>query len=458
MTDVIRMISTVASWIIALVMGLSLLILLIRYFTEPIAPGIAFPSLMRRLLNGRPLHGAHADDSSTANRGLRRRLRRNEWALHNQMHILAWVICVVILSRLLIFASALIGCWLDGSLTAFFHDFEGHWIRWDAGGYLALAKEGYTEANRANLVLLPLYPALVRMLSPLMLGNMELTAVLLSNLSLVGAGWALYSLVYETHGTLSARRAVQLLMFSPLSVFFSVPYAESTFLFLTMLSILLARRQQFIGAVIVGVAASFTRLAGIFTIIPVLQEILKHERRIHLWPRHKRRFIFRVVLRTILTMGISLGLFAYLLINKISAGSWFAFVDVQAQYWNQTFGSISNTFKYSLETALTTNAPEWLMGVWLPQCVGIVLTSVLLLLISPRSDPGDGLYSWAYLSATLAPTWLLTGPRMIFGMYTTYIMLTRAARKKWVYVLLMLCFVPLMIVCSYMYTVMGNLL
>ena len=157
-------------------------------------------------------------------------------------------------------------------------------------------------------------------------------------------------------------------------------------------------------------------------------------------------------------MTISLGLFAYLLINKISTGNWFAFIDVQAQYWNQSLGSISNTFKYSLETALTADAPEWLMGVWIPQCVGIALTSLLLLLLSSRSDPGDGLYSWAYLSATLAPTWLLTGPRMIFGMYTTYIMLTRAARRKWVYALLMFCFVPLMLVCSYMYTVMGNLL
>ncbi len=458
MTDIIRMVSMIASWVIAVVMGLSLLILLIRYFTEPIAPGIAFPALMRRLLDGRPLHGAHTDDSSTANRGLRRRLRRNEWALHNQTQILVWVACVAVLSRLLIFAAALIGCRLDGSLTAFFHDFEGHWIRWDASGYLALAKEGYTAANRSYLVLLPLYPALIRMLSPLLLGNMELTAVLISNISLVGAGWALYSLVYETHGTLNARRAVLLLMFSPLSVFFSVPYAESTFLFLTMLSILLARRRQFIGAVIVGMAASFTRLAGIFTIIPVLQEIFKHEQRIHLWPRHKRRFIFRVVLRSLLTMAISLGLLAYLLINKLSAGSWFAFIDVQAQYWNQTLGSISNTFKYSLETALTSNAPEWLVGIWLPQCVGIVLTSLLLLLLSTRSDPGDGLYSWAYLSATLAPTWLLTGPRMIFGMYTIYIMLTRAARRKWVYVLLMTCSVPLMILCAYMYAVVGNLL
>ena len=458
MGDTISLISTIASWVLAVIMGLSLLILLIRYFTEPIAPGIPFPSLMRRLLRGRPLYGMQTDDSSTANRGLKRRLRRNEWALHNQLHIIAWVVCVAILSRLLIFSAALIGSWLDGSLTAFFHDFLGHWIRWDAEGYISLARYGYTEANREYLVLMPMYPMLVRLLAPLLIGSTKLSAVLLSNAALVGAGWALYLLVHETHGNILAKRAVQLLMFSPLSIFFSVPYAESLFLFLTLLSILLARRQQFIGAVIVGMMASFTRLAGILTIIPVLQEIFKHEQRIHLWPRRKLRFICRVVLRSILTMTISLGLIAYLFVNKLSAGSWFAFVDVQEQYWSQSFGSISNTLKYSLETALTTDAPEWLMGVWLPQSIGIILTGLLLLLLCTRSDPGDGLYSWMYLSATLAPTWLLTGPRMIFGMYTTYIMLTRASRRQWAYVLILTCSIILMMLCSYMYVVVGNLL
>jgi len=458
MTDVIRTVSTGASWVVSAVMGASLLILLIRYFTEPAAPGIAFPSLMRKLIKGRPLVNDQIDDASTANRGLRRRLRKNEWALHNQMNVLAWVICVALLSRLLIFAAAMLGSWLDGSLTAFFRDFRGHWFRWDAAGYLSIAENGYTAANQEYLVLMPLYPLLVRLLSIPLLGSTELAAVLLSNIALVGAGWALYLLVHETHGNILAKRAVQLLMFSPLSVFFSVPYAESLFLFLTMLSILLARRQQFIGAVIVGMLASFTRLAGILTIIPVLLEILKHEQRIHLWPRHKRRFIFRVVLRTILTMSISAGLFAYLLINRLTAGDWFAFVDIQTHHWNQTFGSMANTMKYSLETALSAPQPEWLIGIWIPQCVGILLTSVLLLLISPRTDPGEGLYSWAYLSITIAPTWLLSGPRMIFCMYTTYIMLTRASRRRWVYSLLLPCSIVLMLLCSYMYVVVGNLL
>ena len=79
----------------------------VRYSAEPFASGIAFGPLIRRLVDGRPLEPESMEDHSTANRQLRRRLRRNEWALHNQVKIVAWVFSVAVVSRLVIFASAL---------------------------------------------------------------------------------------------------------------------------------------------------------------------------------------------------------------------------------------------------------------------------------------------------------------------------------------------------------------
>ena len=439
-------------------MGISLLVLIIRYFLEPAAPGVPFSSLLRRLVDGRPLTSDSYDDASTANRRLRRRLRRNEWAFHNQVQLIAWVLCAAVLSRLIILASAMVGCWVNGNLPAFFSDFRGHWVRWDAIGYLSIAENGYTADNQAFMVLLPLYPMLTRLLSLLTFGNTALSGTILSNLSLIGAGWALYLLVQEKQGQIAARRAVQLMMFCPLSVFFSVPYAESLFLFLTLLSLLLARRQKFVAAVCIGMLAAFTRLAGILTIIPVLLEVFKYEQSIHLWPRHKGRCIGRIAVYTLLTLMISLGFGGYLLINWFAMGDPLAFIRIQAESWNQTLGTLANTLKYSLETAFTNDSPEWQLGVWIPQSAAILLSVLLLAKASVRTDPGDGLYAWAYMALTLAPTWLLTGPRMILCMYPLYPMLAQVTRRKGLYALTLVLFLLMMIFCSYMYAVVGNLL
>ena len=62
------------------------------------------------------------------------------------------------------------------------------------------------------------------------------------------------------------------------------------------------------------------------------------------------------------------------------------------------------------------------------------------------------------LALTLAPTWLLTGPRTLLCMYSIYPMLVRATRKNGLYAALLGSFLLLMIVCSYMYVVVGNIL
>lgn len=458
MSGWIQACSTGAAVLTVAAMCLSLFVLLARYAAEPFASNLSFGALIRRLLDGRPLEATPVSDYSTANRQLRRRLRKNEWAFHNQLKIVKWVVCVAILSRLVIFASALVGSWLSGELASFFHDFRGHWVRWDCEGYLSLAENWYTLDNRKYLVLTPVYPLLIRLLSPVFLGNAALAGVVISNLALIGSGWALYLLVQEKQGQVIARRAVQLLMFCPLSVFFSVPYAESLFFFLTLLSVLLARRQQFAAAVCVGILAAGTRMAGVLTVVPVYLEILKYERSLHLWPRHKRRCVLRLAGGTLLAAMIGLGLAGYLLVNRQVTGSFTGFIDIQRSEWNQTFGNVANTLRYSIEMFFTDESTAWKLGVWAPQCLSIAAAIALLAAFCSRMDPGDGLYAWLYLTLTLASTWLLTGPRMLISMYPLYSMLAEATRRKGLYGVLLTIFLILLAACSYMYAVVGNML
>ncbi len=457
MDVIVNALSLGASAIAAILMLISLIILLTRYVAEIHSPNIPFPVLcdsLRRKTRFTP----NTASTSTLGRIGRRRIQRSTWALHTQGDLLIWIIALALMSRLLIFVSAMVGSLLGGSIGSFFHDFSGHWIRWDAAGYLSIAREGYTPAHPENIVLMPLYPLLVRIFSLPLLGNTALSGVLLSNLFLVGSCWALYYLCYEQFGQLIAKQAVVLLLLSPMSFFFSVPYAESLFLFLTLLSILLARHERFGAAVIVGMLSAFTRLAGVLVIIPVYLEMLKYERKLQLWSEHRLRCIFRFLGTTLLAASIALGLAAYLFINWQVFNDPFAFIRVQQEMLSQDFGSLTNTLQYSIESALTTNSTTWLLGVWLPQSTGICAIVLLLTLLCTKINPGDGLYSWAYLIITLSPTWLLTGPRMIFCMYPTYLLLPRATYHNRLYNCMRIVFTILLILYSYMYVVVGNVL
>lgn len=457
MGALVHALSLGAAVITALLLMISLVILVVRYFAEIFAPNVPFSLLWDSLRRKRPFI-PNVTSTSTLGRSKRRRVQSNTWALHTQGDLLIWIVALTFLSRLLIFVSAMAGSLLSGSLGSFFHDFGGHWIRWDAEGYLAIARNGYSISAQENIVLLPLYPMLTRIFSFFFLGNTAIAGTLISNFCLVGACWALYTLCFEQFGQMVAKQSVILLLFSPLSIFFSVPYAESLFLFLTLLSLLLARHQHFTLAVFVGFLSALTRLAGVLIIIPIYLELLKYHHSLHLWAEHKVRCIFHFIGCTLLALLISLGFFTYLGINQIVLGDPLAFVRVQAQSWSQSFGSLPNTLAYSIESALTTDSLGWLLGVWLPQSTGICAIVLLLTLLSTKLNPGDGLYAWVYLATTLAPTWLLTGPRMIFCMYPTYLMLPRATYHNRLYNAMRVVFTVLMILYSYMYVVIGNVL
>ncbi len=458
MNAFVSVLSWGASALLIAAMGVALVVLLLRYVTAPAAGNLPFGTLVRRLLDGRELTQEAGEEYSAANRQLRRRLRRNEWALHAQLRILVWVLCGLLLSRLVIFATALVGSGLSGNLVAFFHDFSGHWVRWDAVGYLSLAEQGYAASEQEYLVLLPLYPMLVRLVQPLFLGNEMVAGFVLSNLFLLGSGWALFLLTRESMGEAAARRSVQLLMFCPLSVFFSVPYADSLFLFLTLLGVMLARRHQIGWAVVSGMLAAFTRLEGALVALPIFLEVLRYEHLLGLWGRNRGRSVRRMTAYFLLTMMVLLGTMGYLFINWQVAGNPFAFAQVQAQALNQRMGSIFNTLRYSIVNSFQGESTTWLVGVWLPQSLTIVWSVGLLLLMSARMEPGDGLYTWSYLSLTMAPTWLLTGPRLLAGMYAIYPLLAQVTRHKGLYIVLLAGSLALMMAFSYMYAVVGNVL
>ncbi len=314
----------------------------------------------------------------------------------------------------------------DSKLDDFFRYPLNAWVRWDAHHYVGLAKNWYVNQGdpRFHIVFYPLYPLIVRIFSCFTPGLEAAVGFIVSGVCLLFSGAALLLLVEHSHGVPAGRRALRYLMLGPLSLFFSVPYSESLFLMLTLLCVLMARKRKLGWAILFGALASATRLLGLLCAVPVFYAFLCDARKRE---SGKARFI---ACGALLCCLIALGFAAYLLLNWQVTGDPLKFLEYQKDHWGQTFGSIHKTLSYTLEYAFAGNWSSRL-GTWLPQLVCMPLTLVLMGFTWKRLNPGDGAYAILYFLFALSPTWLLSGPRYLTGMYALYPMLALVTRRRW---------------------------
>jgi Gpi18-like mannosyltransferase len=157
-------------------------------------------------------------------------------------------------------------------------------IRWDAGWYLDVIKNGYAfdPTRMSNVNFLPLYPMLVRSVA-WALPSVELAAYLVSNLFCFLAAAVLWRLATTISERIAAADgAVAFFLLGPVSFFFSTIYAEATFAFFALATLLAARRERWVLAGLCGLAAALTRSVGLLLIVPLAVELLqRHPLRLH---------------------------------------------------------------------------------------------------------------------------------------------------------------------------------
>ena len=400
---------------------------LYRYFRPFFAPSgaDAFPPVRQRALSPRAA------------------LRRLGW-------IAAWLIG----TRLFLYLIALAGCAWTGQLDSYLQNPGAFWVRWDAGHYLGLAENWYVNQGdpRFHLVFYPLYPLAVRIFRPLFLGNTMLAATVLSNLFLLAAAWALYELTRMQLSERGAKNAVRFLMLFPTSLYLSVPYSESIFLMLTLLSVLAARKERIWLSVLLGALASASRIQGLICAIPVFYEALRME------AAKGRLKPTRVALRVLQVSLIALGFGAYLLLNWKVSGNPFQFLIYQREHWSQTMGSVGGTLKYTIENAFHYDGLSARQGIWIPQLAAIVLAFSLVGATWRRVHPADGAYALVYLWISFSPTWLLSGPRYWMALYALYPALALLMKGRWREVTMMALMAAGTVYCALNYAVFGTLL
>jgi len=157
--------------------------------------------------------------------------------------------------------------------------------------YILIAKNGYSQFEQAFF---PLYPLLIKLLTPLFFNNQLLTGLIISNISfLIGLFFILKITGGEkkgiptarTQGALTGMSSRQNLLFLtlflifPTSFFFGAVYTEGLFFLLVILSLYFLKKKQYLLVAIFSFLASLTRLMGVFLIIPIIFSLLSKKRK-----------------------------------------------------------------------------------------------------------------------------------------------------------------------------------
>lgn len=369
------------------------------------------------------------------------------------------VFLAFLLSRLSILLIAQIGFMLEGKPSHLFEHSEFIFKQWDAAHYIGIAENGYVNEGdaRLHIVFYPLFPMLIRLLNSIT-GDSLISSAVISNVCLLLAAFFLYEIAFQAYGKKTAAISVWLMMFSMGAVFYSVPYTESLFLFLTVACIYFARKRHFWLALLLGALSSLTRLPGAAVAVCVFFEMIRS----HLgyirraWDKRQRfkRALKVSVISFSKCLLILTGFALYLLVNKIVTGDPFKFLEYQKYHWGQEAGNIYKTAAYSIRYLFYPFVDWYQFGVYLPQCAAILLAVLIVFLVKKDVHPEDFAYSIVYLFVTLSPTMLISGPRYISAMYCLYPFAATLMKKNSVYKYLVpIIWAAFFIYSSYMFMV-----
>lgn len=201
------------------------------------------------------------------------------------------------------------------------------WIRWDSQWFLEIARlGGYWTRQGLPLpqAFFPLYPLLMRFLSPLFGGRTYLAGLAISNLALLAGCVILHQLLAQRWSSRIAARAVAYVILFPTGFFLSALYTEGLFFFAAVAAFYAAARRRWFLAGLMATAAALTRNLGVFLAPALALEYLS-----------QRGFRWRQVSRDILWLGlVPLGLGLYMYYLYATVGDPLAFLHAE-QRWGR---------------------------------------------------------------------------------------------------------------------------
>ena len=301
--------------------------------------------------------------------------------------------------------------------------------KWDSHHYIGIARYGYRNEGdpRFHIVFYPLYPLFVRGLSYLCGGSIRTAAFIQPNIFISLSIAVMYKLMRIDFSEKTTKTAILLLIFNPFGFFFSLPFTESTFLFLSLLFMFMLKKENWLAAGICGFFAALTKNFGLIFLIPYGVWLIT--------VACKRHFDFKSFAVKLLPAFLILaGFGVYLLINKIVTGDWFRFMVYQKEHWYNEIScilkNVTKHFRYFLGES-TRLDQKWCL--WFANMTAAIAAMTAIYIKHKKMPFLYNIYALAYLFLTLTVSWLLSGARYMmaaFPMYISYALVLD--ENKWV--------------------------
>ena len=316
-----------------------------------------------------------------------------------------------------------------------------------AGRIISIANKGYAveaagNAGRFfNLLFPPLYPLIVRMISPVYLGSIR-AGFFVSNLNAILSGIVLYLLVMYDSDRRSAVRALWYYSILPPSFLLTCTIPASTFLLLSLLCIYSARRRSFLVSSLFGAMAALTERAGIVLVIPLLLEFFNTmTKEYRSLDEISWRFYLRKTLIGSTFLLVPLGFILYLGINRVVGGSYFSYVEYLEEMYSSEFALFYRVCGVQTERlidAYRTYQTSLAFGSYLPSLLFAVGSLALMLAKAEELRVSYLAYYLVYFAVIFSQTGVMDGPRQLFCCFPLIIALMRLTKNRYVDLLMSL--------------------
>jgi hypothetical protein len=314
----------------------------------------------------------------------------------------------------------------------------------DTNHYMYIAQKGYSwepfDINRdhsRSFAFFPLFPILLWVLRRTTSDAM-LWGAALCNLFLFLALVLLYRLtVAFGYGDSVARRTIFYVAAFPVSYFFSLPFTESLFVFLTVASFYAAKRERWWVAGVMGMLASATRLTGVLLLPSLL--ILS-------WQIY-RSLQIRKILGLLL---IPLGLFSYMFYQWWLSGDALAFKHASVAWGRKpTIFFLGPLFRYLMH-------PHEIVAGWhfnlLNACCALLCFFCIYILVR-RREWAFAFYTFTSVLVPLSSGLLQSLERYTMGFFPMFIGLAIAVRPGHVDQAIRFVFVFLLAIMTFLYAI-----
>lgn len=296
-------------------------------------------------------------------------------------------------------------------------DFLSPWANWDGGHFIGIAKNGYVKDSQ--YAFFPLYPILIRLISFLTLGNFLIAGLIVSNLFALLSLFIFYKLSRLDLNIRESQRAVIYCLFFPTAFFLGAVYAESLFLFLSLLAFYFARGGKYLISSIVASFACASNPLGIILVPALIFEYLT-----------KQKFNFVNIRYDIFYFLIApWGLLFYMTFLFLEKGDPFIFLTAQVNWQRELTFPWTTLFSFSGPLFNLDLLGSYVYSQRILELYFVLFATAILVLSLRFIRKSYFIFGFLFLVSFFSTGSLVSSPRIILPLFPLFISLAVLGRN-----------------------------